>query len=68
MLFTVKVVSAEEYAAELARLEAVGNIGLAEGGKDADTQAGLEEQVQDDDTSVNDEQDDEQSDDTGGTE
>lgn len=63
MLFTVKVVGAEEYAAELARLEAAGNVGLAEGGKDADTQAGLEEQVQDDDTT----QSDDQSDDTGGT-
>jgi cytochrome c oxidase subunit 2 len=59
MLFTVRVVDAEEYAAELARLQAAGNVGLAEGGQDADTQAGLEEQVQDDDTT--------QSDDTGGT-
>ena len=60
MLFTVEVVSAEEYAEELAQLEAVGNVGLAEGGANADTQVGVEEQVQDDDTT--------QTDDTGGTE
>jgi cytochrome c oxidase subunit 2 len=64
MLFTVKVVSAEEYADQLAALEEAGNVGTAEGGEDADTQAGLEEQVQGDDTT----QTDEQSDDTGGTE
>ncbi len=63
MLFTVKVVSAQEFADQLAALEEAGNTGVAEGGEDADTQAGLEEQVQDDDTTGT----DEQSDDTGGT-
>ncbi len=51
MLFNVEVVSAEEYEQHLQRLEARGNVGGAYGAADARTKAGLEEQVQDDDTS-----------------
>lgn len=49
MLFNVDVVSAEEYDAYLQDLEAQGNVGEATGGENADTQAGLEDEVQDDD-------------------
>jgi cytochrome c oxidase subunit 2 len=49
MLFNVDVVSAEEYDAYLQELEAEGNVGEATGGADADSQAGLEGEVQDDD-------------------
>jgi cytochrome c oxidase subunit 2 len=42
MLFNVKVVSADEFKAELERLRSEGNTGLALGGSDATTQAGLE--------------------------
>jgi cytochrome c oxidase subunit 2 len=42
MLFNVRVVSADEFKAELERLRAEGNTGLALGGSDATTQAGLE--------------------------
>lgn len=45
MLFNVEIVSAEEYAAELQRLQEQGNVGLALGGEDASTQAGLEEET-----------------------
>jgi cytochrome c oxidase subunit 2 len=51
MLFDVEVVSAEEYAQHLQELEDRGQTGEALGGVQADTQAGLEEEVQDDDTS-----------------
>jgi cytochrome c oxidase subunit 2 len=51
MLFDVEVVSAEEYEQHLAELEGRGQTGEALGGVEADTQAGLEEEVQDDDTS-----------------
>ena len=51
MLFNVEVVSAEEYAAHLQELEDQGQTGVAVGGSDADTQPGLEEEVQDNDTS-----------------
>jgi cytochrome c oxidase subunit II len=42
MLFNVKVVSRQEFAAELQRLKAEGNVGLALGGSEARTQSGLE--------------------------
>ena len=42
MLFDVKVVSAEEYAAELERLRDEGNVGLALGAEQTTTQSGLE--------------------------
>ncbi len=42
MLFNVKVVSADQFKAELERLRSEGNTGLALGGSDATTQAGLE--------------------------
>jgi cytochrome c oxidase subunit 2 len=51
MLFNVEVVSAEEYAAHLQELADQGNTGVARGGSDADTQVGIEEEVQDNDTS-----------------
>ena len=50
MLFNVKIVSADEYAAHLQDLADQGNTGVARGGSDADTQVGIEEEVQDDDT------------------
>jgi hypothetical protein len=51
MLFDVEVVSADEYAAHLQELADQGNTGVARGGSDADTQVGIEEEVQDNDTS-----------------
>jgi cytochrome c oxidase subunit II len=51
MLFNVDVVSADEYAAHLQELADAGNVGIAKGGANADTQVGIEEEVQDDDTS-----------------
>ncbi len=42
MLFNVKVVTASEYAAQLEKLKAAGNVGVILGGSDATTQAGLE--------------------------
>jgi hypothetical protein len=51
MLFNVQVVSAERYADYLQELEDKGQTGLVTGGADADTQVGIEEEVQDDDTS-----------------
>jgi cytochrome c oxidase subunit 2 len=50
MLFNVEVVSAEEYDAHLRELEERGNVGLVTGNVDAEQQAGLDDQVQDDDT------------------
>ena len=50
MLFDVEVVSPEEYDAYLQRLEAQGNVGLNTGNTNADDVVGLEEEVQDDDT------------------
>jgi hypothetical protein len=47
MLFDVDVVSTEEYDDYLRSLAEEGNVGTALGGADADTQAGLEEEVQD---------------------
>ena len=47
MLFSVDVVSPQEYDDYLRSLEEEGNVGTALGGADADTQAGLEEEVQD---------------------
>jgi cytochrome c oxidase subunit 2 len=46
MLFNVKVVSAEEYAAHLKQLERLGDIGPALGGSDATTEKGLESNQQ----------------------
>ena len=51
MLFNVEVVSAEEYDSRLQELADKGQTGEAVGGADADTQVGIEEEVQDDDTS-----------------
>jgi cytochrome c oxidase subunit II len=51
MLFNLQVVSAEEFAAHLRELEEQGNTGVARGGANADTQVGIEEEVQDNDTS-----------------
>ncbi len=51
MLFDVEVVSADEYDAHLQDLADQGNTGVARGGADADTQVGIEEEVQDNDTS-----------------
>ena len=51
MLFNVEVVSAEEYDRRLQELADKDQTGEAVGGADADTQVGIEEEVQDDDTS-----------------
>lgn len=51
MLFDVEVVSVDEYEQHLQELEDKGQTGEALGGVEADTQAGLEEEVHDDDTS-----------------
>ena len=51
MLFNLEVVSADEYEQYLTELEERGQTGEALGGVEADTQVGLEEEVQDDDTS-----------------
>jgi cytochrome c oxidase subunit 2 len=50
MLFNLEVVSADEYAQHLRELQEQGNTGEALGGSDANTQPGLEDEVQDDDT------------------
>ncbi len=50
MLFNVEVVSASEYADYLQGLEDKGQTGIARGGADSTTQQGLEEEVQDNDT------------------
>ncbi len=50
MLFNLDVVSADEYAAHLSDLQDQGNTGEVLGGANADTQPGLEEEVQDNDT------------------
>lgn len=52
MLFNVKVVSADEYASYLQRLQRQGNTGLALGGSEVERQNGLEEEVQDNDQST----------------
>jgi cytochrome c oxidase subunit 2 len=51
MLFNLEVVSPDEYAAHLRDLAEQGNTGIARGGANADTQVGIEEEVQDNDTS-----------------
>ena len=51
MLFDVEVVSAADYATHLQDRADLGTTGGARGGSDADTQAGIEEEVQDNDTS-----------------
>ncbi len=51
MLFNLEVVSAEEYDAHLQELEDEGNVGVLKGGQDSQTQQGLQDEVQDDDTS-----------------
>ena len=51
MLFNVEVVNPDEYAAYLQDLQGQGNVGVVRGGVNADTQVGVEEEVQDDDTS-----------------
>lgn len=51
MLFNVDVVSREEYDDRLRELEEQGNVGEVLGGSDSTTQAGREDEVQDDDTS-----------------
>ena len=52
MLFDVKVVSQEEYAAHLADLQKQGNIGPALGGSEVNQQDGLQNEVQDNDQST----------------
>ncbi|HSJ20440.1 MAG TPA: cytochrome c oxidase subunit II [Nocardioidaceae bacterium] len=51
MLFNVEVVDRATYDDYLRGLEEEGNVGVLLGGSDADTQAGLEDQVHDDETS-----------------
>jgi cytochrome c oxidase subunit II len=51
MLFNTEIVSREEYDEHLRGLEEQGNVGVLLGGSDAETQAGLEDQVHDDETS-----------------
>ncbi len=50
MLFNVEVVSPEEYDQHLQDLQDQGNVGSPEGGADARTQTGREDQAQDDTT------------------
>jgi cytochrome c oxidase subunit 2 len=52
MLFDLRVVSAEEYAAHLRDLQDQGNIGPALGGSEVDQQDGLQNEVQDNDQST----------------
>ncbi len=52
MLFTVKVVSEDEYATHLADLQKQGNIGPALGGSEVNQQHGLQNEVQDNDQST----------------
>jgi cytochrome c oxidase subunit II len=52
MLFDVKVVSADEYARHLQKLQQDGNIGPALGGSEVDQQDGLQNEVQDNDQST----------------
>ena len=52
MLFNVKVVSADAYAAHLKKLQDEGNIGPALGGSEVDQQNGLQNEVQDNDQST----------------
>jgi cytochrome c oxidase subunit 2 len=52
MLFDVKIVSAEEYAAHLEKLRRQGNIGRILGGSEVDQQSGLQNEVQDNDQST----------------
>ena len=49
MLFNVKVVSADEYATYLKKLQSQGNIGPALGGSEVKKQSGLQNEVQDND-------------------
>jgi cytochrome c oxidase subunit 2 len=51
MLFNVDVVSRDQYDEHLRGLEEQGNVGVVLGGSDANTQAGREDQVHDDETS-----------------
>jgi len=51
MLFNVDIVSRAEYDQHLRELQDQGNVGELKGGVDAQTQEGLTEKVQDDDTS-----------------
>ena len=51
MLFNVDVVSRDQYDEYLRGLEDQGNVGVVLGGSDANTQAGREDQVHDDETS-----------------
>ena len=51
MLFNVEVVSPDEFATHLQDLQSQGNVGVIRGGENADTQVGVEEEVQDNDTS-----------------
>jgi cytochrome c oxidase subunit 2 len=48
MLFDVRVVSAEEYAAYLQRLEDAGQVGLLTGGEKANSEPGLEQGLEED--------------------
>jgi hypothetical protein len=51
MLFNVEIVTAEEYEQYLRDVRDRGDVGLILGARNAETQAGREDQVQDDDTS-----------------
>jgi cytochrome c oxidase subunit 2 len=51
MLFNVEIVSPERYEEYLGELEEAGNVGVVTGGGDSSRQAGLEDQVHDDETS-----------------
>jgi len=52
MLFNLEVVSAEEYAAHLQELQDAGNVGRPLGGRDARNKTGLENEVQDDESTT----------------
>jgi cytochrome c oxidase subunit II len=52
MLFDVRIVSAEEYASHLRRLQQLGNVGQNLGGSEVNQQNGLQNEVQDNDQST----------------
>ena len=52
MLFNVKIVSSDEYADYLKKLQDAGNIGPALGGSEVDQQEGLESEGQNNDEST----------------
>jgi hypothetical protein len=52
MLFDVRIVSTEEYARHLRRLQQLGNVGQNLGGSEVNQQNGLQNEVQDNDQST----------------